>query len=133
MTAFDRVTRIGLALPGVVAATRYDGSPLLQLGGCFVAGPATHPSAEIDSLVVRMNPEERDLLLEDAPETYYVTDYYAKYPVVLVRLSRVDDEALREILSISRKLTLPKVEKSRRRRSPTSPSCAPGSARRARS
>ena len=27
-------------------------------------------------------------LLEDAPETYYGTDHYVDYPVVLVRMSR---------------------------------------------
>ena len=54
-----------------------------------MAGLATHQSAEPDTLVVRVDFDERELLLEDAPETYYVTDYYRKYPLVLVRLSRV--------------------------------------------
>jgi hypothetical protein len=115
VTAFDRVTRIGLTLPGVAAATGYDGSPRLQLGGCFMAGLATHVSAEPGSVVVRMGLDERVLLLEDAPETYYVTDYYAKYPLVLARLSAIDDEALRELLSISRRLTLPKTRRPRSR------------------
>ncbi len=109
MSAFDRVTRIGLTLPGVVTATRYDGSPRLQVGSCFMAGLASHPSAEPDSLVVRIALEDRELLLEDAPDTYYVTDYYRKYPLVLVRLAAIDSEALREMLSMSRKLTLPKA------------------------
>ena len=83
------------ALPDVEAATRYDGSPVLKVGGCFMAGLAAHPSAEPGTLVVRSEIEERDGLLEDAPDVYYVTDYYRKYPLVLVRLSRVDREALR--------------------------------------
>lgn len=107
--AFRRVQRIGLALPGVEAATRYDGSPRLMLGGCFVAGMATHESAEPDTLVVRADPEERDLLLADAPETYYLTDYYRKYPLVLLRLAKIDSVALREVITISRRLTLPKA------------------------
>ena len=36
---------IGLTLPDVQATTRYDGSPVLKLGGCFLAGLAMHPSA----------------------------------------------------------------------------------------
>ena len=50
--AFDTVRTVGLLLPGVQATTRYDGSPVLKLGGCFMAGLATHRSAEPDSLVV---------------------------------------------------------------------------------
>ena len=44
------------------------------------------------------------MALEDAPETYYVTDYYEKYPLVLVRLSRIDRDALRDLLSVSWRL-----------------------------
>ena len=79
---FDIVKKVGLALPGVEAATKYDGSPVLKLDGCFLAGLATHRSAEPDTLVVRCDFDERELLLEDAPDTYYVTDYYRPYPVV---------------------------------------------------
>ena len=74
-----------------------------------MAGLASHPSAEPASLVVRMDVEQRQWLLEDAPETYYVTDYYEKYPVVLVRALSVDDAALRDLLSVSRRLTLLKA------------------------
>ena len=73
---FEPVRAIGLTLPDVEAATKYDGSPVLKLGGSFLAGLATHPSAEPDTLVVRANREERRHLIEDAPETYYLTDYY---------------------------------------------------------
>jgi hypothetical protein len=58
--------------------------------------------------VVRADLEERQALLEEAPETYYLTDYYRKYPLVLARLSRLDRDALRDLLSMSRRLTLAK-------------------------
>jgi hypothetical protein len=99
---------VGLTLADVEATTRYDGSPVLKVGGCFMAGLATHPSAEPETLVVRFAIEERAALIEDAPETYYVTDYYRKYPVVLVRLSHIDRDALKDLLSVSRRLTLAK-------------------------
>jgi len=108
---FERVKAVALALPDVEAATRYDGSPVLKVGGVFMAGLATHCSAEPETLVVRVGLEERAWLLEDAPETYYVTDYYRPYPLVLVRLSRVDEGALHDLLSVSRRLTLAKVQK----------------------
>ncbi len=111
--AFEVVRAVGLALPDVEATTKYDGSPVLKLGGVFMAGLATHVSAEPDTLVVRASYEERDWLIEDAPETYYLTDYYRSNPVVLVRLSRIDQDALRDLLSVSWRLTLAKTRKTR--------------------
>ena len=109
--AFALVRTLGLALPDVEATTRYDGSPVLKRGGSFMAGLATHPSAEPDTLVVRADQEERKWLLEDAPETYYLTDYYRRHPVVLVRLARVRRDALRDVLSVSWRLTAAKIRK----------------------
>ena len=109
------VRTIGLSLPDVEATTKYDGSPVLKLGGAFLAGLATHPSAEPHTLVVRVDIDERASLLDDAPETYYLTDYYRGHPVVLVRLSSIDREALRDLLSVAWRVTLPKARMPRRR------------------
>ena len=110
---FEAARTAGLLLAGVESATRYDGSPLLKVGGAFMAGLARHPSAEPGTLVVRADLKEREYLLDEASETYYVTDYYQRYPVVLVRLSQIDRETLRDVLSMSWRLTMAK-----RRRSP---------------
>lgn len=111
--SFEIVRTIGLALSGVEAATKYDGSPVLKVGGCFMAGLATHPSAEPDTLVVRYDLEERELLLEEARATYYLTDYYRRHPLVLVRLSHIEPDALRDVLRVSWRMT---SRKSRNRR-----------------
>ena len=111
LDAFEIVSTVGLELPGVVATTKYDGSPVLKLGGVFLAGLAAHPSAEPGTLVVRHGLEEREWLIEDAPETYYLTDYYRPYPLVLARLSRVDRDALRDLLSVSWRLTSAKARR----------------------
>jgi len=108
---FEIVRAVGLTLPDVEATTKYDGSPVLKLNGCFMAGLATHPSAEPDTLVVRVGYEEREWLIADAPETYYLTDYYRSYPLLLVRMSRVDRDALHDLLSVSWRLTSLKVPK----------------------
>jgi len=73
-----------------------------------MAAIASHPSAEPDTLVVRIELDERERLLEDAPDTYYVTDFYRPYPLVLARLSHVTDDALRDLLTTSWRLTLAK-------------------------
>jgi len=107
--AFDRVRTVGLTLPGVEAVKRYDGATVLKLRGCFRAGIASHPSAEPNSLVVRCDVDQRELLLEDAPDTYYVTAFYEKYPLVLARLSHLTRDALRDLLSVSHRLTSQKA------------------------
>jgi hypothetical protein len=106
---FKTVRAVGLTFPNVEATTKYDGSPVLKLCGCFMAGLATHPSAEPNTLVVRYDDEEREWLIAEAPHTYYLTDYYRKYPLVLVRLSRIDSDALRDVLSVSWRLTSAKA------------------------
>lgn len=111
---FDRVISAGLGLPEVENVTKADGSRVLKRAGCFMAALATHPSAEPGTLVVRYDEQERAWLLEDAPETYYLTEDYRRHPVVLVRLSQVDRDALRDLLSVSRRLTLPKTRLRRR-------------------
>jgi hypothetical protein len=82
---------------------------MLKTGGCFMAGLATHRSAEPDTLVVRADVEEREWLIAEAPETYYLTDYYRSHAVVLARLSRIDRDALHDLLLMSWRLTLPKT------------------------
>jgi hypothetical protein len=84
-----------------------------ESGRRFRRGLATHRSAEPETLVVRVGFDEREWMLEDAPETYYVTDYYRPYPVVLVRLRRIDRDALRDLLTVSRRLALAKTRKPR--------------------
>jgi len=78
-----------------------------------MAGLAMHSSAEPNTLVVRTEFEEREGLLEDAPETYYVTDFYRRYPLVLVRLSLLKRESLRELLRGSWRMTAAKCRKGR--------------------
>jgi len=102
-----------MALPDVEETTKYDGSPVLKVDGIFMAGLAMHASAEPDTLVVRAEFEERERLLADAPDTYYVTAYYRNHPVVLVRLSRVEPQALRDLLSVSWRMTTVKSRKYR--------------------
>jgi hypothetical protein len=110
---FEVVRAVGLTLPGVEAATRYDGSPRLKVAGMFMAGLATHPSAEPNTLVVRADIEQREALLVDAPEIYYLTEYYQKYPLILARLANMGRDALHDLLSVSRRLTLAKRNPNR--------------------
>ena len=98
-------------MAGVEGAVGHDGAPRLKAAGVFMAGLAAHASAEPNSLVLRCELDDRELLINDAPETYYITYYYAKYPLVLVRLAAVTDEALRDLLSVSHRMALAKARR----------------------
>ena len=97
---FETVKKLGLDLPGVELGTMYR-TPALKLKGHLLGCVPTHKSAEPDSLAVSIDFEQREGLLADAPETYYVKPHYLAYPCVLVRLSRIDQDALKELLHAS--------------------------------
>ena len=56
----------------------------------------------------------QDALLDEAADTYYVTPYYEPHPVVLVRLARIDRDALRDLLAMARRATLQKAGRASR-------------------
>jgi hypothetical protein len=99
---FDTVRNIGLALPGVEESTAY-GLPALKIHGKLLACVPANRSAEPASLVVRVDFDDRADLLVAAPDVYYVTDHYLGYSAVLVRLSRVNPDVLRDLLGMAYK------------------------------
>jgi hypothetical protein len=94
---FHVVREIARALPDVQEHTIH-GAPSLKLRGKLLACPALHASAEPDSLVVRMDIEQRAKLIAADPSVYYVTHHYVSYPMVLVRLSSISRSALSDLL-----------------------------------
>ena len=117
---FEVVREIGLALPDVEDSTMY-GAFALKVRGNLLACVAINKSAEPLSLGVRVPFEQRDALLAEAPETYYVTSHYVNYPMVLVRLSKVGKDELRDLLSLARRFVTsqrkPAARKPKTRRS----------------
>src|SRR5215467_3604807 len=99
---FNTVRKIGLMLPGIEESTAY-GSPALKLRGKLLACMASHRSAEPGTLVVRVSFEDRDALIAEAPEIYYVKEHYLNYESVLVRLSRLSPDALPDLLGTAYK------------------------------
>ena len=113
-TTFDTVRKIGLALPEVEESTTY-GVSSLKIRGKLLTCPAINKSAEPGSIVVRVSFEQRDELMAEAPDIYYITDHYVGYPSVLVRLSRIDSEALRGLLRMSWQHMVSKTPTRRRK------------------
>jgi hypothetical protein len=96
---FDAVRQLSRELAGVEEGTAY-GSPALKVNGRMFACVAIHRSAEPGTLAVRVPFPDRDRLIADDRATYYLTDHYVNYPIVLVRLARSDRDTLRELLRL---------------------------------
>jgi hypothetical protein len=103
--SFETVRKLGLQLPNVEQATGY-GKPALKVGGKMFACLPSHKSAEPDSLVVRTDFDTRAEMLAAAPDVYYLTDHYRDYPSVLVRLSRITPDMLRDLLAMAYRFVL---------------------------
>ncbi len=114
-TDFARVEALSRTLPDVEVTTTWC-KPALKVGGRMFACIPSHKSAEPDSLVVMMDFAERDLLLEEAPDVYYVKEHYLDYPCILVRLSRVTDAALRDLVTGAHRFVSAKARKPRKAR-----------------
>jgi hypothetical protein len=108
---FDTVRKIGLELPGVDESTAF-GAPALKIRGKLMACLPTHRSAEPDSLLVRVGFDDRTELLAAAPDIYYLTDHYVGYTAVLVRMSRVTPDVLRDLLGMAHKFVTAREARS---------------------
>jgi len=97
---FDVVRELARTLPDVEESTGH-GAPSLKVRGRLLTCPAIHKSAEPHSLVVKIGFDQRAKLIASAPDVYYVTDHYVNYPSVLVRMSRIDHDSLRDLLSMA--------------------------------
>ena len=122
---FNDVRKIAMTLPDVEDSSIH-GAPSLKVRGRLLTCPALHRSAESNTLAVRIGFDTRAELLTAEPDVYYVTDHYLNYPTVLVRLSRIHRDALRDLLDMARLFVSAKTKKSARKvgklgRSQTSP------------
>lgn len=102
--SFDDFCKIAHALPGVVDGTSY-GTPALKVGGKLIA--RLHQS--MDCLVLRSDFLDREILLQSAPDAFFITDHYRDYPWILVRLNRVEQSALPDLIERAWRLVASKT------------------------
>ncbi|MBX7249260.1 MAG: MmcQ/YjbR family DNA-binding protein [Caulobacteraceae bacterium] len=82
----DEVRELILALPETEEGLSW-GYPSFKAGGKFL----TRIRDEDDSVIVYVSSvDERDMLIEAAPDAYHLTDHYRAYPIVLARIGRID-------------------------------------------
>lgn len=111
---FDLVREIALALPGVEESTTY-GAPCVKVRGKLLACPAIHRSAEPNTLAVKIDFDQRDELIDADPNVYYLKDHYVNYPVVLVRMSQINQDALRDLIDMSWRFAMTKTASKSKR------------------
>lgn len=107
---FENVRRIALSLDNVEEGTSYR-TPAFKVGGALFV--RMHQDGE--SLVVRTDFDQREELMSADPETYYITDHYLNYEWILIRLSRVQPDALRDLIRAAWRLAAASKRRSSRR------------------
>jgi hypothetical protein len=97
---WDTVREIGLKLPNTTTGTAWR-SPTLEVNGRRFAGVPVHKSAEPDSFAIHCDFTDRDALIAEQPHIYYTAAHYENYPCVLVRLSRINRDAIEDLLRMA--------------------------------
>ena len=115
--SLEMVRKLGLQLPNVEERICY-GKPALKVGGKMFACLPSHRSAESGSLVVRTDFEQRVELLAGDPDLYYITDHYKDYPAVLVRMSRITPDMVRDLLGMAYRFVLREKTRSTKQKRP---------------
>ncbi|MDB5394032.1 MAG: hypothetical protein JWM91_1538 [Rhodospirillales bacterium] len=82
---YDIVRNSALKLPSVSEGTSY-GTPCLRVGKTLIA----RLKEDGQTLVLKVDLMERDILIEMQPDIFFTTDHYRGYPLVLVSLPKVD-------------------------------------------
>lgn len=88
--------------PGIEESTSR-GAWSLKARGKLLMCPAIHKSVEPDTLVIKIGMDQRAELIAADPDVYYVTEHYVKYPSVLVRVSRIHPDSLRDLIGMALK------------------------------
>lgn len=101
--AFEPVRRAATRLPEVEESTSY-GTPSLKVRGKFL----TRLKEDGETIVLRVDFDNRDAMMRVQPDVFYITDHYRDYPAVLVRLKAVSRSQLREVLADAWRLVAPR-------------------------
>jgi len=92
-----------LELPGIETGTCF-GTPALYVRKKFLC----RLKEDGDSVAIKCDLADRDVLLEAEPQVFYLTDHYRPYPVVLMRLSRARPAVAMELLEQAWRRAAPK-------------------------
>ena len=117
---YETVREIALALPGVEEGPCY-GTPGLRVRGRLFA----RLWEDGETLVLKVGFDAREMLMAANPETFFITDHYAGYPYVLVRLPQVGREQIEHLIEEAWRLNAPKRLVTEREATPPAPRSSP--------
>jgi hypothetical protein len=90
---WDEVVAFALSLPGTELSTSY-GKPAVKVRGkAFV-----YPGREQGSFAVASPLEEKELLMETDPGTFWETAHYRGWPAVLIHYRSTDRERIETVI-----------------------------------
>ena len=97
------VRRLTLGFPGVEEGLSY-GTPGFRVRGKFLA----RLWEDGKTLVVKCGDDERDYRMKADSETFFITDHYRGYPMVLARLAKLSAAECRRRLELGWRLKAPR-------------------------
>ncbi len=95
MKDWDAVVAYARTLPGVELGTSY-GCAALKVRGKTIAGTTAPDPA---SFVLHTTADEKPVLMETDPDTFWQTPHYDGWPVVLARYGTDADERIRLLIA----------------------------------
>lgn len=90
---WDKVVAFALTLPDTYMESYY-GTPSPKVNGKAFVSPGREP----DSFHVASPHEEKAVLLETDPDTFWQTAHYANWPGLLVRYRSTDPDRVRNVM-----------------------------------
>ena len=104
MGDWDTVREIALSFPSVEESS--EGRPAYRVRGKLFAWMARERDG--GGLAVRVDRDEKELILQSNPDIYFSTPHYDGYPGVLIRLEHIGRDELRERIEDSWLIQAPK-------------------------
>jgi hypothetical protein len=95
--------RLALSLPEVEEGTSY-GTPAWRVR----KKPFARLRDDQETVAVKVDRGERELLIGAEPEVFFITDHYRAYAWMLVRLAAIPEDGLAEVLEDSWRRAAPK-------------------------
>ena len=103
IVTFEGLRAIAMALPEVEEGTSW-GTPAFKVRKKMIC--RIHDKLS-DVLVVRIDMADREYLIGARPDVYFTLPHYDGYPAVLVRLSAVEGDELRRLLTAAWRFVAP--------------------------
>jgi hypothetical protein len=100
---WEQVREVALAWPGMADSRSY-GTPSLKVHGKFVARLREDGA----TVALRIDVLERQERMVADPAAFFITDHYANYPAVVVRLAKVKRRDLAELIEAAWRDLAPK-------------------------